>query len=149
MASKRKSKPRRDGDSRQFAALPLMRQDGETLVMLVTSRETRRWILPKGWAEPGLAPHQLAAKEAFEEAGLVGEVDPTPVGTYRYAKRLRSGREVTLEVGVFALWVERQLEDWPERKQRETKWFTLSQAALAAEEGELVTLLLRLAAPEP
>ena len=116
--------------------------------MLVTSRDTRRWVLPKGWAEPELASHEAAAKEAFEEAGLVGEVEPEPVGRYSYEKRLRGGRSVPCEVRVFPLWVERQLEDWPERGQREARWFTLGQAALAVDEGDLVTLLLRLAAPD-
>lgn len=148
MPRKRKARERKEHSGRQCAALPLAVQDGETMVMLVTSRETRRWVLPKGWAEPDLAPHELAAKEAFEEAGLVGEVEPEPVGTFRYEKRLRDGRSVPCEVGVYPLWVERQLEDWPERRERETRWFTLGQAAMVVEEGDLVTLLLSLAAPE-
>jgi 8-oxo-dGTP pyrophosphatase MutT (NUDIX family) len=145
MPKKEKTRASKEHAGRQFAALPLAVQEGETKVMLVTSRETRRWVLPKGWAEPGLAPYELAAKEAFEEAGLVGEVDPEPVGFYSYDKRLRGGRSVPCEVGVFPLWVAQQLEDWPERKQRETRWFTPAQAAMEVEEGGLVTLLLRLA----
>jgi 8-oxo-dGTP pyrophosphatase MutT (NUDIX family) len=151
MPRKRKRKPRspkEQASGQQFAALPLAVREGETMVMLVTSRETRRWVLPKGWAEARLAPHELAAKEAFEEAGLVGEVEHQAVGSYIYEKRLPGGRSVPCEVGVFPLWVERQLEDWPERRQRETRWFTLGQAALAVDEGGLVTLLLRLAAPQ-
>lgn len=148
MPKKNQARAPKERAGRQFAALPLVVREGETRVMLVTSRETRRWVLPKGWAEPDLAPHELAAKEAFEEAGLVGEVDPEPVGFYFYQKRLRDGRSVPCEVGVFPLWVERQLEDWPERGQRETRWFTAAQAAMAVEEGGLVTLLLRLAIPE-
>jgi len=130
---------------RQFAALPLAVQGGEVMVMLVTSRETRRWVLPKGWAEPHLAPHELAAKEAYEEAGLVGQVDSKLAGSYRYYKRLRDGRSRPCKVGVFRLWVSRQLEDWPEREQRETRWFTPAQAAMAVDEGGLVKLLLNLA----
>src|ERR1043165_1697869 len=116
---KRKAPSPKKRAGHQYAALPLAVRDGETMVMLVTSRETRRWVLPKGWAEPELAPHEAAAKEAFEEAGLVGEVEPEPVGHYSYEKHLRGGRSVPCEVGVFPLWVERQLEDWPERGQRE------------------------------
>lgn len=116
--------------------------------MLVTSRGTGRWVLPKGWEEPGSTPHEQAAREAFEEAGLIGEVWPEPVGYYSYEKHLKGGRTVRCTVGVFPFWVERQLENWPERGQRETRWFTLGQAALAVTEGDLVTLLLRLAAPE-
>ena len=75
MARRRKSKNRGKPDrpGRQFAALPFSPREGETMVMLVTSRETHRWILPKGWAEKRLTGPELAAKEAFEEAGLVGE----------------------------------------------------------------------------
>jgi hypothetical protein len=75
-------------------------------------------------------------------------VAPEPIGHYSYSKRLPGGRTVPCEIGVFPLWVEQQLEDWPERKQRQTWWFTLPEAAMAVDEGGLVTLLLRLAAPE-
>jgi 8-oxo-dGTP pyrophosphatase MutT (NUDIX family) len=118
------------------------------MVMLVTSRDTGRWVLPKGWVEPDLALHELAAKEAFEEAGLVGEIELEPVGYYSYDKRLRGGRLVSCQVSVFPMWVERQLEQWPEQGQRQTCWLTLGQAAMAVDEGGLVTLLLRLAGPE-
>jgi 8-oxo-dGTP pyrophosphatase MutT (NUDIX family) len=123
-----------------------VRPDGQRVVMLVTSRETRRWVLPKGWPEKRLAPHELAAKEAFEEAGLEGEIGRESVGSYRYAKRRWNGRTVQCEVEVFPLAVARQLEDWPERKERETGWFTPSEAATLVEESGLVALLLDLAA---
>jgi 8-oxo-dGTP pyrophosphatase MutT (NUDIX family) len=126
-------------------------EDGQRLVMLVTSRETRRWIIPKGWAEKGLEPHALAAKEAYEEAGLQGEVGQEPVGTYRYIKYFRgkkSTKTVPCEVTVFPLMVERQLETWPEKGQRDTRWFTPAEAALQVEESGLVALLLDLAAAE-
>lgn len=133
---------------RQYAALPLARgADGELLVILVTSRETHRWIIPKGWPEKGLEPHELAAKEAYEEAGLVGDVAPESIGSYRYAKRLRGRKTVTCEVDVFPFMVERQLDDWPERGQREVRWCTPEEAALLVEEGKLVAMLLELAAP--
>jgi 8-oxo-dGTP pyrophosphatase MutT (NUDIX family) len=122
--------------------------DGQRLVMLVTSRETRRWVLPKGWPEKKLGPHELAAKEAFEEAGLEGEIGREPIGSYRYAKRRWNGRTVQCEVDVFPLAVERQLEDWPERAERETEWFTPAEAALLVDESGLVALLLDLAAAE-
>lgn len=150
----RRAKPgRRAGKKRaarrQYAALPLTAgDDGERLVMLVTSRETRRWVIPKGNPEAGLEPHALAAKEAFEEAGLVGEVGREPVGRYRYAKRLRGGGAVLCEVEVFPLAVERQLEDWPERGQRERRWFAPAEAATLVDEGGLVALLLGLASAE-
>jgi len=132
---------------KQFAALPFAEQNGETLVMLVTSRETCRWVLSKGWAEKDLSGPELAAKEAFEEAGLVGKVATKSVGSYTYPKRLRGGGLLECKVKVFAMHVEHLMEDWPERHQRERKWFTLAQAAMAVEEGDLIALLLQLAGP--
>ena len=132
---------------RQLAALPLRQGGGETLVLLVTSRDTGRWVLPKGWAEKGLTGPELVAKEAIEEAGAVGEVAAKPVGSYSYMKLLPHGRSVDCKVRVFAMRVDRLLDDWPERGQRQRQWFTLAQAAMAVDDGELVTLLLRLAAP--
>ena len=140
-------KLKKKGQGYQYAALPIAEQAGETMVMLVTSRETHRWIIPKGWAEKGVAPHELAAKEAYEEAGLVGEVRPEAVGSYCYSKRLRSGRELPCRVQVFAMQVEKQLEDWPERQERETRWFTLSGAAKLVGDAGLSALLLDLARP--
>ncbi len=132
---------------KQFAALPFAEQNGEMLVMLVTSRETCRWVLPKGWAEKDLSGPELAAKEAFEEAGLVGKVATKSVGSYTYPKRLRRGRLLECKVKIFAVQVEHMMEDWPERHERERKWFTLTQAAMAVEEGDLIALLLQLAGP--
>ena len=147
MARKRKKRPpTRDGQ--QCAALPLADRGGEWQVMLVTSRETRRWVLPKGWMERGVAPHEQAAREAFEEAGLVGATAPEPIGRYGYEKRLPHGRTVHCEVEVFPMRVERQLKSWPEKRQRRTAWFTLAQAAMEVEEEGLAFLLLRLALPE-
>lgn len=120
--------------------------------MLVTSRETRRWVIPKGWAEKGVAPHDLAAREAYEEAGLEGEIGREPIGSYRYTKLIRgkkATKAVPCEVVVYPLAVSRQLESWPERGQRDTRWFTPGEAAMLVEEGGLVSLLLSLAAPEP
>ena len=92
--------------------------------MLITSRATRRWVIPKGNPEKGLGPCEVAAKEAYEDAGLIGVVGREPVGTYRYAKRSGGRKSVPVEVEVFPLGVATQLEDWPERGQRETRWFT-------------------------
>jgi 8-oxo-dGTP pyrophosphatase MutT (NUDIX family) len=148
MAKKRALKPGKKRPGRQFAALPLMVCDGETLVMLVTTRESRRWVLPKGWAEVGVAPHDLAAREAFEEAGIVGQVVRESVGEFTYSKRLDTGETVLCKVVVYPLWVTRQLENWPEQHQRDTQWFTLAEAPMVVDEGDLVALLLRLGAPE-
>src|SRR4051794_3326365 len=112
----RKRTGKRDSSGRQFAALPLAEKEGEAMVMLVTSRETGRWVLPKGWAEKNLTGPELAAKEAFEEAGVIGEVGTKPAGSYEYEKRLPKSRTVECKVDVFPMQVDRLLDDWPERQ---------------------------------
>lgn len=130
---------------RQCAALPFSEQLGELRVLLVTSRENRRWVLPKGWMEKRLEPHAAAAKEAFEEAGVVGRVERRSIGRYDYLKRGPGDRVTPCSVRVFPLRVERLLDDWPERRQRERRWFSPAEAAAAVEEGGLTALLLELA----
>ncbi|MCR0985718.1 NUDIX hydrolase [Roseomonas populi] len=126
--------------------MPLRRQEGEVRVLLLTSRGTGRWVLPKGWAEEGLTGAEVAAKEAFEEAGLVGEVQPDPLGVYSYVKAMPQEQVMPCRVEVFALWVGQQLGDWPEREQRVRRWFSLSEAAGKVHEDDLRLLLERLAA---
>jgi 8-oxo-dGTP pyrophosphatase MutT (NUDIX family) len=140
---------RRERRGRQCAALPFAWDKGEVRVLLVTSRETRRWVLPKGWMEKRLAPHALAAKEAFEEAGVVGEVERRQIGRYDYLKRGPRDRLTPCSVRVFPLRVERLLDEWPERRQRQRRWFSPAEAAMAVDEAGLVTLLLELALPDP
>lgn len=130
----------------QYAALPFAVKNGRPRVMLVTSRGKGRWIIPKGWPESELSPHDCAAKEAYEEAGVVGRIDERPLGTYRYTKRLRSRRVATFEVKAYLLEVEHQLRDWPEKGERETRWMAPARAARLVSEDGLVQLLLRLEA---
>ena len=113
--------------------------------MLVTSRQTRRWIIPKGWPHKGKAPHHSAAREAFEEAGVVGAVASRPAGSFAYRKRLKSGRVVVCEVHVFPLRVSHQTKLWPERRQREVKWVSAKEAADTVREPRLSAIIRRLA----
>lgn len=144
MASKLKV---REGLGQQFAALPFKQEAGETLVMLVTSRETGRWVLPKGWAEKKLTGPQLAAKEAYEEAGIVGVATNNSIGSYHYAKQLPAGRQLECLVKVFPLRVTGLLDTWPEAQQRRREWFTPAQAARIVNEAELVEMLADLTIP--
>lgn len=130
---------------RQSAALPLLGAGDALRVVLVTSRETRRWVVPKGWIEPDEPPHASAAREAFEEAGLHGEAEPDPLGLYAYPKRFARGAVLTTEVLVFRFRVSRLLEDWPERQQRERRLFTPDAAADLVAEPGLAALLRSLA----
>ncbi|SNB80117.1 8-oxo-dGTP pyrophosphatase MutT, NUDIX family [Arboricoccus pini] len=142
----RKAK-QRQRPGQQFAALPVKNVDGETLVLLVTSRETGRWVLPKGWREKNLSGPELAAKEAYEEAGIVGVVQDKPIGSYGYLKRLPKGQLKPCLVKVFPMRVDDLLDTWPEARQRRRQWFTFAQAALNVDEAELVELFLNLAKP--
>jgi 8-oxo-dGTP pyrophosphatase MutT (NUDIX family) len=128
----------------QYAALPYRRADNGLEVLLITSRDTGRWVIPKGWAHKQLPAHAVAAKEAFEEAGLVGKVRKRSAGTYRYRKWLSAEEAVTCKVDVFLLEVERQLDDWPERAARETRWLPPAQAATCVAEAGLQKLLRKL-----
>jgi 8-oxo-dGTP pyrophosphatase MutT (NUDIX family) len=126
----------------QCAALPYRRLANAAIeVMLITSRDTGRWVIPKGWQDEGLAPQDSAEREAREEGGLVGRMGDQPIGRYRYRKRLDDGSSVACSVEVFPLEVKRQLKSWPERDERHTRWFMLQEAAAAVQERELAAMI--------
>lgn len=126
----------------QFAALPFRSSaSGRVEVLLITSRGTRRWVIPKGWPIKGLSPEKSAATEAYEEAGVEGNVADRAIGSYRYRKRLRDGTAVTCEVDVFPLEVTGQRETWPEQGQRDMRWFDAEEAASLVHEPELARIL--------
>jgi 8-oxo-dGTP pyrophosphatase MutT (NUDIX family) len=127
------------------AALPLRRREDGTLeVLLVTSRDTGRWVLPKGWPMNGKPPWRAAEIEAEEEAGVTGRVARDDLGRYHYGKRLDGERVIDCRVKVFPLLVERERERWKEARERQRRWFSLAEAAEAVDEPELKELLLKL-----
>jgi 8-oxo-dGTP pyrophosphatase MutT (NUDIX family) len=134
-------KPKRKSRT-QVAALPFRVLQGALEVMLITSRETGRWIVPKGWPQKGRALHAVASREAYEEAGLVGRVKKRPIGAYRYAKRLPFKSTIVCKVSVFPLHVEKELDDYPEKDFRQRCWLTPDEAASRVEERGLSKLLL-------
>jgi 8-oxo-dGTP pyrophosphatase MutT (NUDIX family) len=129
---------------RQYAALPY-RDKGGLEILLLTSRETRRWVIPKGWPMAGKAPHDAAAQEAVEEAGVVGHVSKKTIGEFHYVKRLKNGAPLECAVTVFPLKVAKQLTRWPEQKQRTAHWFAAEEASELVEEFELGALILAFA----
>ena len=130
----------------QYGALPYRVSNGSRAeFMLVTSRETRRWVIPKGWPKKGKSPHRSAAREAFEEAGVIGAVGRRSVGSFSYEKRLKNGGSVECEVRVFPLEVRRQNKQWPEKQERRIKWLSASDAAKKVKEPMLSEIIRRLA----
>jgi 8-oxo-dGTP pyrophosphatase MutT (NUDIX family) len=122
----------------QYAALPYRFTPAAALeILLVTTRRSRRWIIPKGWPIKGLRPPKSAAREAFEESGVRGKVGAKSVGVFNYDKLLdEHGIEVNCEVRVFPLLVKRQSEAWPEFEQRVVQWVEPARAvALIKEPG--------------
>ncbi|MQP66218.1 NUDIX domain-containing protein [Niveispirillum sp. SYP-B3756] len=128
----------------QCAALPYRLTDGRPEVLLVTSRETKRWIIPKGWAKKSMGACAMAEREAFEEAGIKGRIDCAPVGSYRYEKRLDNGDSVECDVAVFLLRVTEMLDVWPEKGQRERRWMDPAEAAELVSDDQLAPMLRRL-----
>jgi 8-oxo-dGTP pyrophosphatase MutT (NUDIX family) len=118
-------------------------ESGGRQVLLITSRETKRWVIPRGNPIAGLAPSEAAAQEAWEEAGIKGETGAEPIGAYRYDKRRLDGSTVPAEVKVFAMRVGEEAGTWPEAKQRDRRWFAPAEAAEAVDEPELKDLLAR------
>ena len=143
----RKKRPKDRRPARvQLGALPY-RIDLETgvEVLLVTSRGTRRWIIPKGWPIKGFKPARTAAREAYEEAGVRGRFAGRPLGRYIYEKRLEErAAPFPCEVQVFPLLVKKQLKKWPEYKQRTVRWFPAPEAAALIMDDNLRRLILQL-----
>ncbi len=131
--------------ARQVAALCRRDEDGRPRILLITSRETRRWILPKGWPMPGRSDGEAALTEAWEEAGVRGRLEsPEPVGRFSYEKRMKDGSSRVVETQVFAVRVSELAEDYPEAGQRRRKWVSPEKAARMVEEEPLRDLLATL-----
>lgn len=128
----------------QIAALCHRMREGQLEVLLVASRGTKRWILPKGWPELDHRSHRTAVIEAFEEAGVTGKVSQEPFGRFRSTKGLDSGLRVNTDVLVFLIEAQAQAEDYPEAGERECRWLPIAEAIKLASEPGLVDILKRL-----
>ncbi|GLI93360.1 hypothetical protein LMG27198_23520 [Methylocystis echinoides] len=117
-------------------------EENKVEVLLVTSRDTRRWVIPKGWPMKGRKPHIVAAIEAQQEAGLHGKVEKSKLGDFEYEKRMKGGGAVDCVVEVYALRVEQQRKKWREKGQRVTYWFDYAVAAQQVDEPGLKELIL-------
>ena len=127
---------------RQVAALPLrLAKNGSIEILLVTSRDSGRWIIPKGWTSKRLKDCKAAAREAREEAGVKGKILRKTIGTYRYIKReLSNGAPI--EVRVFLLKVSKRCKRWPEKRERRRAWFDIEDAASRVSDPELSIIII-------
>lgn len=130
----------------QYAALPYRVAEEGLRVLLVTSRETKRWVIPKGWPDKHRKPHQVAENEAYEEAGLKGKIAKTPIAAFEYVKQMDDNRQRLCLVEVYPLHVREELAQWPEQQERKRAWMTPSDAAAAVLEAGLTSLLLAFSA---
>lgn len=129
----------------QIAALPITwTKAGKIRVLMVTSRDTGRWVMPKGWTMAGHKPWKAAAIEALEEAGAEGRILDTAIGEYGYDKILDDGSAIPCRVRVYPMVVARLKRRWKERAERTRRWFAPKAAARSVDEPDLAELLLRL-----
>jgi 8-oxo-dGTP pyrophosphatase MutT (NUDIX family) len=126
----------------QFAAIchRTKKKTGDLEVLLITSRDTGRWVIPKGWHMPGKQPHAIAEREAFEEAGIKGKASLEPIGYYTYMKKMRGGHKVPTRVQVHALEVKNLMKEFPEKGTRRLEWVSCEEAASRVDEPELKSL---------
>ena len=127
----------------QFGVLPYRETKKAGLkILLVTSRETRRWVIPKGWPIKGLNPAASGAQEAYEEAGLRGTTRSRPLGSFLYEKRMMEKHTtVPCEVTVYPMLVTRQETTWPEQAERKKFWFSPTTAIGAVSENGLKAII--------
>ncbi|MEQ1670846.1 MAG: NUDIX hydrolase [Hyphomicrobium sp.] len=115
-------------------------QDGGVEVLLVTSRETGRWVIPKGWTSKRLTDRKAAAREALQEAGVTGKIASKPLGGYRYRK-IEGDSSQLLDVTVYLLRVKSEKKRWPEQSQRQRAWFPVKVAARRVREARLQSMI--------
>ena len=128
----------------QVAALCHRGQGAARRYLLITSRDTGRWIVPKGWPIRGLSSNETALQEAWEEAGVKkGQASSAPIGTYTYGKRQNTGWTIQVKTLVYSVSVQHLAETYPEVHQRTRKWVTAGEAANLVNEPELKQILLR------
>ncbi len=134
--------PERPGRFVQYGAIPWRHsKHGDLRILLITSRGRKRWIVPKGWPIAGKTPGEVAAREAFEEAGVFGEMTAEAVGSFGYSKVLRDGSNADCTVRLFGLNVRGTWVNWPERAERKRQWVGLDEAIDLVGDCELARLM--------
>lgn len=126
----------------QFGALCWRARGERVEFLLITSRRSKRWIIPKGWPADGATPAEAAQTEAWEEAGVDGKIKPICLGIYSYTKDLSDDETYPCVVAVFPIRVRRLSSSFPEKFERQRKWFGRKRAAKLVAEPELATMIL-------
>jgi 8-oxo-dGTP pyrophosphatase MutT (NUDIX family) len=128
----------------QYAALcyRVKKKTNEVEVLLMTSRDTGRWVIPKGWPMNGKCSHEVAAREALEEAGVRGTIEKETLGSYTYAKVLKDGLTVSCKVQVYVLEVSELAKNFKEKGERTLEWVSCDEAVKRVREPELRDLFL-------
>lgn len=130
----------------QYGVLPWrVGRKGDLRILLVSARARQGWGVPKGWPVEGRAPFMSAALDAFEEAGIVGDIDPRPLTDYRYPRSGEDEAARICRVTLFAMRVRGTLSHWKERGERQRRWFAAAEAADRIEDVELARFVRVLA----
>ncbi len=122
---------------KQSAVIPYRKRNGKIEILLITSRNKKRWIIPKGIIEPDLSSQKSAAKEAMEEAGVTGKVEKQIIATYKYKKW-----DGVCEVQVYAMPVKEISNDWEESFRRR-KWIDLNNFKKYVKDKNLIKVLTK------
>jgi 8-oxo-dGTP pyrophosphatase MutT (NUDIX family) len=130
-------------NAQQIAALCWRQKKGQREILLITSRETKRWVIPKGWPMDHLVDFNAAKTEAYEEAGVLGHIKRKPIGSYIYDK-IEEDVAQRVTVNVYALEVSEILNSWPEKRERRRAWFSIEEAAGCVDEAGLKKIILTL-----
>lgn len=126
----------------QFAALCYRVKKGKVQVLLITSRGSKRWIVPKGWPMEGKTPAESAGVEAWEEAGVHGKPKQTPLGVYSYAKEIGEDDGFACIAMLYPVKVKSLAKKYPEKDQRRRRWMSRKKAASKVAEPELRRMIL-------
>lgn len=137
----RRASPSGPKERRQVAALPWRFGPSGLEILLITSRETRRWVTPKGGRMSGKTDAEAAALEALEEAGVEGAISQQPLGSFRYLKVLKRRASRWCTVDLYGLEVTVEHRDWQERGERERVWLSREEAARRVDEPDLQALI--------
>lgn len=128
---------------KQIGALCYKLEEKKLKILLIKSRRSKRWVIPKGWKLATMNSRMSVAVEAWEEAGVQGKVSKRPIGFYHYRKADKDQSFFTCEVKVYSLNVLKLKKKFPEMSERKSKWFSFSDASMLVDEPELKKIFLK------